>query len=72
MVFLEETEEVLNTLQQLISGYHLTGKRIHDANIAALALVHRAYLLITLNTDDFAEFDQLHVAHPDTALDALQ
>ena len=71
-VLLDESEPVLNTLERLVSDHTLSGERIHDANIAALALVHRAGTLITLNTDDFAVFERLHVLGPGDALELFR
>ncbi|TVR73469.1 MAG: PIN domain-containing protein [Spirochaetaceae bacterium] len=70
-VFLEENEAVSRELEALVRRYRITGKRVHDAGIAAvLALYHVPYL-ITANRDDFAVFEHLHLLTPGEALSAL-
>ncbi|TVR70900.1 MAG: hypothetical protein EA427_05160, partial [Spirochaetaceae bacterium] len=52
-VFLEESEAVSRELEALVRRYGITGKRVHDANIAAVLAVYRVPYLITANRDDF-------------------
>ncbi len=58
---LDETAEVTDKLQELLSAYQLKGKRIHDANIAATMLVHAISCLLTKNVDDFQKFKEITV-----------
>ena len=54
---LEETSDVLKILCQLVSTLNLKGKRIHDANIAAVMITHGVHRLATLNPKDFGAFE---------------
>lgn len=67
MVFLEETEPVFDELHRLIGRHEYTGTRIHDANIAAVAIAHNARAIITANTNDFSAIDELGVLSPEQA-----
>ena len=66
-VFLEETEPVFDELDRIIRHYKYAGKRIHDANIAAVAIAHNARTIITANTKDFSAIDELGVLSPEQA-----
>lgn len=57
--YLDETEAVSERLLSIMGEVPCSGKQIHDANLVALALTHRAKRLVTGNTDDFARFDRL-------------
>ncbi|TVR75654.1 MAG: hypothetical protein EA427_00060, partial [Spirochaetaceae bacterium] len=70
-VFLEESEAVSRELEALVRQYAITGKRVHDANIAAVLAVYRVPHLITANKDDFTVFEYLHLLTPGEALSAL-
>jgi predicted nucleic acid-binding protein len=59
LVFFDETEAVSNKLRSLIGSYQLTGKRIHDANVAATMLTHSLSKLITENPGDFSVFSDV-------------
>lgn len=69
--FLEESEPVSLELEALVGRYSISGKRIHDANIAAVLAVYRIPRLITVNQDDFAIFTHVHTLSPAQALAAL-
>lgn len=58
---IEESEEVSDYLSDMVSKYNLTGKQIHDANIAATMKTSSIQLLITENSEDFKEFDEITV-----------
>jgi predicted nucleic acid-binding protein len=66
-VFLEETEPVFDELDRIIRHYKYAGKRIHDANIAAVAIAHNARTIITANTNGFSAIDELGVLSPEQA-----
>lgn len=70
-VFLEENEAVSRELYALIRRYSITGKRVHDANIAAVIAVHHIPYLITANKDDFVAFESLHLLTPREAVAAF-
>ena len=52
-MFYEETEAVSTRLRRLIETCGFSGKRIHDANVAATMLVHGVKHLLTQNPRDF-------------------
>ncbi len=58
---IEESEDVSDYLADMVSKYNLTGKRIHDANIAATMKTYSIQLLVTENSGDFNEFDEITV-----------
>lgn len=49
----EETEAVSTRLRRLIETCRFSGKRIHDANVAATMLAHGVRHLLTQNPKDF-------------------
>jgi len=55
----EESEAATEKLIELCRNYDLQGKRIHDANIVATMLAHGIGFLVTLNTRDFASFEEI-------------
>jgi predicted nucleic acid-binding protein len=67
-VFFEETKAVYDELLGLIEANRITGKKAHDANIAAVMKAHRIENLITLNPKDFISFEGLNTYSPSEAL----
>ncbi len=55
-ILYEETEEVALRLRELVREVELTGKRIHDANIAATMLSNGVTEILTQNRGDFDRF----------------
>ena len=53
MVVYDETEDVARRLRLLMRSCGLTGRRIHDANVAATMLANRLSQIMTQNADDF-------------------
>lgn len=55
------SEDAVTTagLMALIEGQAAAGRQVHDANIVAVALAHRASTIVTDNTRHFARFDQV-------------
>ncbi len=56
--------ETLGTLLSLVRRYGVRGKRVHDAQIAALMLTHGVERLATYNTKDFDCFDEITLLAP--------
>lgn len=54
---LAEGAKVAERLQELIRKFGVQGKKIRDANLVALASVHRVAKLVTANIDDFRRFE---------------
>jgi len=48
-----ETEESNKKLRNLINKYNITGLKIHDANIIAIAETNKIYGILTNNPKDF-------------------
>ena len=55
----EESETATRKLIELCRNHDLRGKRIHDANIVATMLAHGIGFLVTLNSRDFAPFEEI-------------
>lgn len=62
MTFLEETEDVAEELIRLAGTCSLKGKRIHDANLAAVMKAHAVTKLVTENVADFEVFPGIEAA----------
>lgn len=58
---LDESERVSERVRELTKSCSLSGKRIHDANVAATMRVHGVEFLLTGNPDDFAPFPELRL-----------
>ncbi len=71
MTLLAETERVNRELLSLVASGELSGKRIHDAGIAATMIAHGVALLITDNLRDFRVFPNLRALAPSQATYAL-
>lgn len=56
MVLLPESADVVSALREIVLSAGISGKRIHDANIAAVMQTHAVSTLVTENTDDFRPF----------------
>jgi predicted nucleic acid-binding protein len=56
MRLVPEEKPLLPALLDLLDAVPCTGKRIHDANLVACAVVHGIRRLVTLNARDFAAF----------------
>lgn len=64
-IFLEETLEVNNTLIEIIRSTGISGKRIHDINIAATILSHRMENLLTFNPEAFIGIGNINIRVPE-------
>lgn len=53
---LPEERPLLPAFLALLKETPVSGKRLHDAHIAAAAICHRVGRIVTLNTRDFAPF----------------
>ncbi len=70
-VFCEETEAVASKLEALVRAHGVTGKRIHDANVAATILTHGIAKLVTENVEDFARFEGIETLDTAAAMRVL-
>ncbi len=71
LAFYDETVAVAQRLRELILAHDLSGKRIHDANLAATMLEHGMSTLITQNPADFAPFSEIETLSAGDALAGL-
>jgi predicted nucleic acid-binding protein len=55
------SEDAVTTagLMDLIGGQAAAGKQVHDANVVAVALAHRASAIVTDNRRHFSRFEEL-------------
>jgi len=61
---LNETAGVLDRWFELVERWQVSGKRVHDARLAALLLEHGIQRLLTFNTSDFPLSWGVDAAHP--------
>jgi len=59
MELLSEDAATTRILLELIGQGSTVGKQVHDANVVAVALAHRAAAIVTDNTRHFARFAEL-------------
>lgn len=59
-----ETPDIFPQWLELVKNHHLAGKRVHDARLAAVMLVHGVTHLLTFNDDHFRIFPDLVVINP--------
>ena len=56
--FLPDTPTIYTTWLHLVQITATTGKNVHDARLAAVAIAHGVNSILTLNTRDFQRFTQ--------------
>ena len=61
---LNDTPDVLDRWFELVERRQVAGKRVHDARLAALLLVHGVRQLLTFNTTDFSQDWGVDAVHP--------
>lgn len=59
MVLLPENLSTTAGLMDLIGTHPAIGKQIHDANIVAVAITHRARVIVTDNARHFSRFEDM-------------
>lgn len=64
MNLLEETEAVSRMLHRLVQYHRLSGKKIHDANIAATMITHGLKTVVTRTPKDFKVFENFSAVCP--------
>ena len=63
IVFLSEDEGYWEVLERLLVASKVTGARVHDARIAAMAIFHGVDVLLTADRD-FSRFPDLQTRNP--------
>ncbi len=53
---LPENNAIFQTWLDLVRSCRITGKRVHDARVAAQMMVHNIPRILTFNTHDFRQF----------------
>jgi predicted nucleic acid-binding protein len=64
-VMVPDVPEIFTVWKSLVSAGSITGKRVHDARLAAVYHVHRCQALLTFNSQDFAAVPNLIILDPD-------
>ncbi len=63
---LDDSPEIFIRWLALVKEFAVTGKRVHDARLVAVLLVHSVEYLITFNLSDFAGFPWVALVDPRT------
>jgi predicted nucleic acid-binding protein len=59
-----ETPTVFPEWEYLVSKYRPKNRRIFDARLVALMLVHRIPEILSFNDKDFAQYSEIRVLNP--------
>ncbi len=72
LVVYNEKRSSAELLQHLVLEHQLIGKRIHDANIAAVMKTHGIRYIVTDNTADFSCFSDINVLTCSEAIETFK
>ena len=61
---LDEIPSAFELWLKLVRENNILGKRAHDARLAAMAIAHGVFHILTLNTDDFVGLPEITPLHP--------
>jgi predicted nucleic acid-binding protein len=64
--WLEETPDIFRIWLSLATTQRISGKRIHDLRIQAVALAHNISHILTLNPKDFVAVEGITIVHPNS------
>jgi predicted nucleic acid-binding protein len=64
MILLPDNASVYGEWRRIVVQHHVLGVQVHDAHLAAAMYVHGVSHILTLNTADFARFDEVVAVHP--------
>ena len=62
--FLPDSAQVFDSWLRIVVSSSVSGKRVHDARLAAVALAHSLDGILTFNTADFRSFSAIHTVDP--------
>jgi len=62
--FLPDTAQVFDSWLRIVLSSSVSGKRVHDARLAAVALAHSLDGILTFNAADFRSFHAIHTVDP--------
>jgi predicted nucleic acid-binding protein len=61
---LEDTDLVYRRWRELVIGYSISGRQVHDAHLVASMLVHDVTHILTFNGRDFVQYAEIEVTDP--------
>lgn len=61
---LEDTSDIFKYWLNIVNINQIKGKRVHDARLVAVMLVHKITHLLTFNPQDFKNIPNIIVVHP--------
>ena len=64
MTFLPDNDRVYSARRTLVTLHNVRGVQVHDARLAAIALVYGVTRILTLNPADFVRYPHLQAIHP--------
>jgi predicted nucleic acid-binding protein len=66
LVRLGDSDDVYPEWRKLVALHAVSGKKAHDARLAAVMNVHRIAHILTFNVADFARYPSITVIEPST------
>jgi predicted nucleic acid-binding protein len=63
-VLLPENDRIFERWSEVVKNERISGKRVHDARLAAQLSVHRVSHLLTFNDQDFQKFSWISILRP--------
>jgi predicted nucleic acid-binding protein len=63
--WLDDNDQVFSNWLQIVSGYNVQGKQVHDARLVAVMQTYQVTHLLTFNVDDFRRYQDINIWHPD-------
>jgi predicted nucleic acid-binding protein len=64
LTLLPDSPAIYPEWKRLVAQYRVTGVKVHDARLAAVANVYGIKSILTFNTSDFARYEHLAALHP--------
>ncbi len=64
LTLVPDSPAIYREWKDLVLKYGVTGVRVHDARLAAVALANNISSILTFNTADFIRYSHLAVVHP--------
>jgi predicted nucleic acid-binding protein len=61
---LDDIPAIFAAWLRLVTTYRVTGRRVHDARLAAAMQAHGVTHLLTFNGDDFRQFTEIVIVEP--------
>jgi predicted nucleic acid-binding protein len=64
LLLLPDSPAIFPEWKRLVTQYRVTGAKVHDARLAAVASVYGVKSILTFNSGDFARYEDLAILHP--------